>query len=196
MYPRHDDRGELVTDAQLVGSREHLSREHRVVFLTGVLTGETESHNALIALDSLGDAPIKLIITSQGGDMDAAFLFYDTMRLLQSPVETLGRYAASAAALLLTAGNKRYLLPHSKVMLHLPSGQMSGDARDWEIQHTEMVGYKNRMVDLLIECGVARSREEILRDIDREKWMGPKEAIDYGLADEIMDKEAMKRWLS
>lgn len=195
LYPRKDERGRLVFEDQVVGVREHLSINHRLLFLTGAITSETEYHNLLIALDSLNHKPIKIVMTSPGGDLDSAFLLYDTIRLIKSPVWTLGRYCASAAVLLLAAGKRRYLSPHAKVMLHLPSAQAFGDSRDWEIQHKEMRKYKNRMVDILIECGAKRSHEEILADIDRDFWLEPQEAIEYGLADAIMDKEVLEEWL-
>ena len=186
LYPRQLPNGKLVQDTQMVAYREHLTREHRILFLSGLITGETESHNLFLALDTISHDPIKLVITSPGGELDSAFLFYDTMRLIKSPIETVGRYCASAAAMLLAAGSKRYLFPHAKVMLHLPAGQMGGDAKDWEIQHKQMIGYKNKMVDILCECGATKSREEILIDMDRDFWLEPKEAILYGLADKVI----------
>jgi len=194
LYPRVTEKGKLVADDQVVGVREHLSRRNRIIFLSGQI-GEAEVLNGFLALDSLSNEPIKLVITSGGGDLDIAFLLYDTINLIRSPVWTFGRYCASAACLLLAVGQKRYLSPHAKVMLHLPSGQAMGDARDWEIQHAEMQKYKNKMVDVLIECGVQKERESILKDIDRDKWFEPEEAIAYGLADKVMNKETMGEWL-
>ena len=196
LYPRQTESGQLVDADQMVGYREHLTQKHRVLFLSGAITGETESQNLLMALGSLSNEPIKLVITSPGGDMDSTFLFYDTMQLLKAPIETLGRYCASAAAMLLAAGSKRYLMPHAKVMLHLPSGQFFGDGRDWDIQHKEMNKYMDKMVKVLRDCGVKKSPEEILSDLDRDFWLEPEEAIEYGLADEIMTKEKMEEWLS
>jgi len=195
LYVRRTDDGKLVDIDQMVESREHLVRQQRLLFLSGAITGEIEIVALLFALDSLSHKPIKLVITSPGGDLDGAFLLYDTLKLIKSPVWTLGRFCASAAVLLLSAGKERYLLPHSKVMLHLPAGQAVGDARDWEIQHREMKKYKDKMVDILIECGAKRSHEEILKDIDRDFWLEPREAIEYGLADEVITTEVMKSWL-
>ena len=149
----------------------------------------------LLAQDSMGQEPVKIVITSPGGDLDSAFLLYDTIRLMKSPVWTFGRYCASAAVLILAAGKRRLLSKHCKVMLHLPSGQATGDARDWEIQHAEMKKYKNKMVDILIECGVNKSQGDILKAIDRDFWLEPEEAIEYGLADAVMTKEEMEEWL-
>jgi len=186
---------QLVGNDQMVDYREHLTREHRVLFLSGVFTGETESHNLLLALDSISHKPIRLIITSPGGDLDSTFLFYDTMRLIQSPIETLGRYCASAAAIELAAGRKRYLLPHCKTMLHLPAGVAQGDAHDWAIQNKEMQKYERKMVDILIECGAKKSHGEIIADIDRDLWLEPEETIAYGLADKIMEPKDLEGWL-
>ncbi len=203
VYPRVTTLGNnevLVDDTQVMGYREILSSNHRILFFTGIMgikcqvcgQGELESHNLLMALDALSHDPITLVITSNGGDLDMAFLFYDTMKFIKSPIITVGRYCASAAALILAAGSKRYLFPHAKTMLHLATGQASGDVKDWDIQHKEMQKYQNKAIDILIECGVKKSRDEILVDIDRQLWLEPQEAIDYGLADEILEK---KTWL-
>jgi len=181
-----DGKETLVDESQMCGYREHMTTEHRVLFLSGILTGEVDSHNLLMALDTISNDPIKLVITSPGGDLDATLLFYDTMKLIQSPIITVGRYCASAAAILLAAGSKRYLFPHAKVMMHLATGQAGGDIKDWEIHRREMEKYQHKVIDILSECGVKKSREEILFDIDRDFWLEPQEAIDYGLADEII----------
>lgn len=195
LYPRFTEYGELIQENQMVGAKEHFLQVYRTMFLTGVITGETDSHNVLMAMDTVSHDPIKLVITSAGGDLDSTFLFYDTMKFIQSPVITIGRYCASAAAILLAAGSKRYLQPHCKVMLHLPAGQMGGDAKDWDIQHRQMQSYRTKVVDILIECGAKKSKEDILNDIDRDFWMEPEEAIEYGLADEIMSPEVWQSWI-
>lgn len=198
LYPRTvelNGKDELVTNEQMVNYKEHMTQEHRTLFFSGAITGETDSRHLLLAMDSLSHDPIKLFITSPGGDLDTTFLLYDTMKSLQSPVITIGEYCASAAAILLAAGSKRYLRPHAKVMLHLPAGQMGGDAKDWDIQHKQMEKYRNTVVDILRECGAKKSPQEILADIDRDYWMEPGEAIEYGLADEVLTKEIWRSWM-
>ena len=82
LYPRIDEEtNQLIADDQMVGYREHLSAQHRLLFLSGAITHETESHNLLMALDSMSHDSIKLIISSPGGDLDSAFLFYDSIKL-------------------------------------------------------------------------------------------------------------------
>lgn len=195
LYPRRTEDGTLVNENQMVESGEYMIGSKRLLALTGIIGGDAELSSNLLALDSLSHKPIKLVLTSPGGDLDMAFLLYDVIRLLKAPVWTFGRYCASAAVLLLAAGERRYLSPHAKIMLHLPVGQAMGDARDWEIQHKEMQKYKNKMVDILIECGAKKSHDEILKDIDRDFWLEPEEAIEYGLADEVMTPKTMGVWL-
>ncbi len=195
LYPRKTEDGKLVGDDQMVGIREHLSNEHRMIFMVGEMPWETQSCDLLVALDSVSQDPLKMLIASPGGALDSAFLLYDTMRLMKCPIYTLGRYCASAAVIPLAAGTKRYLLPHAKVMIHLPSGQIMGDTTTIDIQHKQINKYKDEMVEVLRECGAKKSRRQILADMDREYWMDAKEAIDYGLADEIMTPEVMKDWL-
>lgn len=194
LYPRVTTDNKLVTEKQMVGVREHLASK-RVFFLSGVICNEVESQNLLLALDSISHEPIKMVIASPGGDLDSTFLLYDTMKLIKSPIWTLGRYCMSAAALLLAAGDERYLLPHARVMLHLPSGQLIGDAREWEIQQAEMQKYKDRIVSTLVDCGAKKSYSEILRDIDRQFWLDPEEAIEYGLADKVLNSKVLEGWL-
>ncbi len=198
LYPRITSliKGDMLVDnTQMVNYQEHMCTCHRILFYSGVIAGDMDTHNLLLTLDSLSHDPIRLIISSPGGDLDATFLFYDTMKLIESPIETVGRYCGSAAAILLAAGSKRYLFPHARVMLHLPAGQMGGDAKDWDIQHKQMQSYQNKVIDILCECGATKSHAEILVDIDRDYWMDSHEAIIYGLADEIISPEVWQSWI-
>ena len=196
LYPRTTENGKLVANYQMVDYKEHLHNRHRMLFLTGILAeGAAEYLNLLMAMDTVSHDPIRLIITSLGGELDSTFLLYDTMKLLKSPVETVGRFCASGATLILASGRKRYLFPHAKVMLHLPVGQMGGDPKDWEIQLAQMHKYQDKIIDILHNAGVKKSREEILADIDRDFWLEPKEAIEYGLADEILKPEIWQGWI-
>jgi len=198
MYPRIAilyEHEKLVNDNQCVGYKEHMADRHRMLFLSGAIVGDMENHNLIMALDSICHDPIKVVITSAGGDLDATFLFIDTMKLIQSPVITIGRYCASAACLILASGKERYLFPHARTMLHLATGQMGGDYKDFAIQHKLMESYQNKIVDILTEAGVKKTRDEILKDIDRDFWLDPQETIDYGLADNVLDRETWLGWV-
>ena len=194
LYPRKDGT-KLVSEEMMVGSREHLSHKYRILNFSGAIGWELETINLLLALDTLSNEPIKIIISSPGGSLDTTFLIYDTFKLLRSPVYTIGTYCCSAAALLLAAGTKRYMTPHAKVMLHLPFNQLVGDTRDIEIGHREMQSYQKKLIDLLRDCGAKKSPDELLKDIDREFWMSPEETIKYGLCDEILTREQLQGWL-
>ncbi len=194
-------KGKLVTSDQLVGTREHLSVQHRILHVTGVITGETDFSAMLLALDSLSHDPIKLVIDSPGGDLDTTFMYNDVFNLIQSPVYTLGRMCCSAACLMLASGEKghRYLMPHGRIMLHLPSAYFRGntamDTTDLEIQKQQIMLSQEHLLKILRDGGVTKSDSEILFDLDRAFWLEPQEAIDYGLADEIMNKETLASWL-
>ena len=195
LYPREFNlKGKqvLVDETQMVNYKEHMLQYHRMLFVTGLLTGEMDSHNLLLALDSLSHKPIKIVITSAGGDLDSTFFFIDIMKMIQSPIITIGRYCASAACLILASGKKRYLYPHAKTMMHLDTGQMGGDYKEFDIHHKLMLNYQNKVVDILISAGARKTKEEILHDIDRDFWMEPEEVIDYGLADSIITNH---KWL-
>ncbi len=199
LYPRVTKCGTLISEDQMVGHREHLAMSHRILCLMGIITEDTDCCNLLMAMDSISTEPIKLIITSPGGSLDTTFLLYDTIKMLQSPVYTLGRYCASAAALLLAVGSRRYVTPHAKTMLHLPAaffGEEVVAVQDLTIRAKETEKYKEEVVRLLQECGMKRSREQALIEIDRPLWLTAQETIDYGLADLIMTPEVMKDWLN
>lgn len=195
LYPRLTHSGELVNEDQTVSIREHLSMKHRILHVSGIISGDTDFGAVLFALDSLSHDPIKVIIDSLGGHLDAVFMYCDILNLIKSPIYTLGKVCCSAAVFLLASGQERYLLPHSKVMMHLPSSGFEGDSKDWPIRARQVELYQTKMTDLLKACGVSRSSESILEDIDREYWLEPQEAIDYGLADRIIDKETLGQWL-
>ena len=187
-------RPEGSTDDQLAFPTEALFRK-RIVILDGVigdsLTGfGYEMLDLLLALDTEAHEPIKLIIDSPGGITSVGFMLYDTIKTLYSPVYTIGRNCNSMAAIIMAAGEPghRYVYPDSTIMLHLPFGQLQGDTVVIAIKQTEIEKTKARLVAMLRENGVKKTQEQILQDIDREHWMNGKEAIEYGLADKMVEK--------
>jgi len=135
------------------------------------------------------DKDIQLYVNSPGGVVTAGLAIYDTMQYVRCPVSTIciGQ-AASMGALLLAAGEdgSRYALPHSRIMIHQPLGGARGQATDIEIQAREIRKAKDTVTDILV-AHTKKGREEILRDIERDFYMGAREAKDYGLVDEIME---------
>jgi ATP-dependent Clp protease protease subunit len=135
------------------------------------------------------DKDIQLYVNSPGGVVTAGLAIYDTMQYVRCPVSTIciGQ-AASMGALLLGAGQKgrRYALPNSRIMIHQPLGGARGQATDIEIQAREIRHAKDVITDILVRS-TGKPREEILRDIERDFYMGPAQAKEYGLIDEIFD---------
>jgi len=137
------------------------------------------------------DKDIQLYINSPGGVVTAGLAIYDTMQYVRCPVSTLclGQ-AASMAAVLLGSGKKgkRYALPHSRIMIHQPLGGARGQATDIEIQAREIRHMKDVITQILVSH-TGRGREDITKDIDRDFYMGPAQAKEYGLIDEVFEKK-------
>ncbi len=164
-----------------------------------VLIGEEISDhlaNTVIAqlLFLMTDDPKKdilIFINSPGGYITAGLAIYDTIRFLGCDVSTycIGQ-AASMGALLLAAGTKgkRKALPHSRIMIHQPAGGVMGTSADIKLQAKEILTLKQYLGEILSEC-TGQTIEKILKDSDRDFFMSPQEAIDYGIIDEIVSKQ-------
>jgi ATP-dependent Clp protease protease subunit len=131
---------------------------------------------------------IHLYINSPGGSVSSGLAIYDTMQFLKSPVNTICMgLAASMGAFLLAAGRngKRSALPHSRIMIHQPSGGASGTASDIEIQAREIIYLRAKMNELMSKH-TGRPLEQIERDVDRDRFMSAEEAKGYGLIDLVV----------
>jgi ATP-dependent Clp protease protease subunit len=146
----------------------------------------------LLFLDSEDpDKEISIYINSPGGSLSAGLAIYDTMRFVRSPVSTLCTgLAASAASLILAGGNKgkRFSLPHCTIVLHQPSGGMQGPAQatDIEIHAREILRLREIVIGIYAQH-TGRTREQIERDIERDFFMTPDQAREYGLVDSIIE---------
>jgi ATP-dependent Clp protease protease subunit len=173
----------------------------RIVFLGGPVDDETA--NLIIAqmlFLSNEDAKkdIHLYINSPGGSITAGLAIYDTMQFLRCDVATycVGQ-AASMAAVLLAGGSaeKRFLLANNRILLHQPliSGQLIAPATDLDIEAQEILRLRATLYDILAKH-TGQSAEKIDKDCDRNLWLGATQAIEYGLADRILQKapELMK----
>jgi ATP-dependent Clp protease, protease subunit len=131
---------------------------------------------------------IHIYINSPGGSVSAGMAIYDTMQFLKSPVNTncMG-LAASMGSFLLAAGRpgKRSALPHSRIMIHQPSGGTQGTASDIEIQAREILYLRSKMNELMAKH-TGRPVEQIERDMDRDRFMSAEEAKAYGLIDNVI----------
>lgn len=131
---------------------------------------------------------IYLYVNSPGGSVSAGMAIYDTMQYVPNDVATVGLgLAASMGQFLLCAGTqgKRYVLPHTRIMMHQPSGGIGGTASDIAIQAEQMLYTKKKMAEL-IAFHTGQSLEQIEADSDRDRWFTSDEAKDYGFIDEVV----------
>ncbi|MFD6563176.1 ClpP family protease [Micromonospora profundi] len=171
---------------------ERLLRE-RIIFLGTEVTEESANRvcaQILLLAAEDADRDIFLYINSPGGSVSAGMAVYDTMRYVRNDVGTLALgFAGSMGQFLLCAGaaGKRYALPHSRVMMHQPSGGMGGTASDITIQAENMLHVKRTMQELIAEHS-GQSLEDIQRDWDRDRWFTASQAREYGLIDQVITR--------
>ncbi len=137
------------------------------------------------------DKDIDIYINSPGGSIDSGLAIYDCMQLVKPQVSTICMgLAASASALILAGGNKgkRFALPFSRVLLHQPKIQASGQATDVAIQAEEVLRTRKTIVEILTRHS-NKTEQEIESDIERNFFLDSDEALDYGLIDEIIRKD-------
>ncbi len=166
--------------------------EERIVFLWGEINAASAGGliMRLLELDSKGaNRDINLYINSPGGSVDDTLAIYDTMQFMRSDVATyvVGQ-AASGGAMILASGadGKRFALPHSKVMIHQPWGGVTGQASDIAIQAEEILKAK-RMLNELLAKHTNRDVEQIELETERDRYLTPQEAMEYGIIDQILE---------
>jgi len=170
----------------------------RIVFLLGEV--DDESANLVVAQllylqfeDPKAD--IHLYINSPGGSVTAGMSIYDTMRYISCDIQTycIG-LAASMGSFLLAAGTKgkRNILPHAEVMIHQPLGGAAGQATDIEIQARHLLRTK-RLLNEILANATGQPLERIEKDTDRDNWLNAREAKEYGLVDNILERLTDRR---
>ena len=168
----------------------------RVVFVVGPV----EDHMAnlvvaqLLFLESENpDKDINLYINSPGGIVSAGLAIYDTMQFIRCEVSTMcvGQ-AASMGAVLLAAGakGKRFCLPHSRVMIHQPLGGYQGQAADIDIHAREILKLRKELNEILA-AHTGQTVDTIAQDTDRDNFMDPRQALEYGLVDKVLENRAV-----
>jgi ATP-dependent Clp protease protease subunit len=163
----------------------------RIVFLGTEV--EASSANLIVAqllfLEAEDpDNDVRLYLNSPGGDAYAGLAIYDAMQYVKPDVQTycVGM-AMSAAAMLLAGGapGKRFVLPNSKVMIHQGSGGFRGTPSDIQIAAREILSLTRRYAEV-IALHAGRDVEQVVRDIDRDRFLDPQEAVEYGVADSVL----------
>jgi ATP-dependent Clp protease protease subunit len=169
---------------------QRLLRE-RIIFLGSEV--RDENANAICAQMLLlaaedPDKDIYLYINSPGGSVTAGMAIYDTMQFVGNDVSTVATgLAASMGQFLLAAGatGKRFALPHSRIMMHQPSGGLGGSASDIKIQAEQMLFIKNQMAELIAQH-TGQTVEQIEKDSDRDRWFTAEQAKEYGFVDHVV----------
>jgi len=169
----------------------------RIIFLGGGIEDDTANlviAQLLFLQNENADADISIYLNSPGGLITAGMAVYDTMQFVGCDVRTycLGQ-AASMGAVLLAAGTKgkRYVLPNSRILIHQPIGGARGPATDIGIQAEEILRLRTRLNQILADH-TGQPIEQIERDVDRDRFMSAEEAVEYGIADEIITSLAKK----
>lgn len=163
----------------------------RIVFINGPIDGLTANSVVaqLLYLDSEdSEKDICLYINSPGGSVTAGMAIHDTMRYIKAPVHTIGiGLAASMGALILASGNKRSVLPNTKVMIHQPlvSGDLGGKETDIKILAKDLSNTR-QMISRILADHCKKPVDIIEQDIENDRYMSAQEALDYGLCDSII----------
>lgn len=167
--------------------------KERIIFLGE----EVNEHTANIVVAQLlhlayedPDKEISLYINSPGGSVYDGLAIYDTMQFIKPDVATYGiGLQASMGAFLLSSGakGKRYILPHARTMIHQPSSGTQGKVSDQEISLRESLRVKQLLNEILAK-NTGQKISRIEKDVDRDFWMDAKEAVEYGLADKVIEK--------
>ncbi len=167
----------------------------RIIFLGGSVNDDTANvivAQMLFLANEDSRADIHFYINSPGGSISAGLAVYDTMQFVRPEVATytIGM-AASMGAILMCGGakGKRFVLPNSRLMLHQPliGGVLEGPATDLAIEAAEILRLRARLYDI-IAAHTEQDVKQIEKDCDRNKWLNSSEAIDYGLADTLMER--------
>ena len=167
--------------------------KERIIFLTGVVEDNVASVICaqLLFLESENpNKDISFYINSSGGGVTSGLAIYDTMQYIKPDIITvcIGQ-AASMGSLLLAAGskNKRYALPHSRIMVHQPSGGVEGQASDIQIHANEILTIRRNLNEIYVNH-TGQNIKKIEEHLDRDSFMGPEEAKNFGLIDKIVNK--------
>ena len=166
----------------------------RQIILSGEVCKELAEKivKQLLILEADSDKPIYVYIDSPGGDVDAGFAIFDTIRFINAPVYTIGMgLVASAGALILLASPKERRLgfPNSHYLIHQPSSGMKGVATDIEIHAAEIAKTKEKINKIIAE-ETGTSLDKVSKDTDRDYWLNAEESVSYGLISRVISKRS------
>ena len=164
----------------------------RTVLVSGAVDDKLaeKTIEKLLILEAENQDPIRVIITSQGGHVDSGMAIHDMLRFIESPVVTIGAgWVASIAVPILFGAprERRYSLPHTRFLLHQPSGGAGGQATDIRIEAEEILKVRERL-NALIAAETGQPVERVAKDSDRNFWMDAEQAREYGLVSRVLTR--------
>jgi ATP-dependent Clp protease protease subunit len=189
-----DESKDMKPDERAGSLAEQLALDARFVLVFGEVDDVMARRvcERLILLAQKSDAPIHVLVSSPGGHVESGDAIHDMIRFVRAPVTTIGSgWVASAGTHIFLAADKarRVCLPNTRFMIHQPSGGAGGRASDIAIQAREIIKTRERMARLIArETG--QKIEKVLVDIERDHWMSPDEAIEYGIVSRVIERQA------
>jgi len=164
--------------------------ETRTILLAGQVDEKLAEKviSQLLILNGVSHAPIRMVLTTPGGHVDSGFAIHDMMRFIESPVITIGAgWVASIGVPILLAAEKdsRYSLPHTRFLLHQPSGGAGGQASDIRIAAEEILKLRVR-INQMIARETGQDPKKVETDSDRNYWMTSEQALEYGLISRVV----------
>jgi ATP-dependent Clp protease protease subunit len=170
---------------------EQKTFQSRFILIVGTITdvGARDTSRRLIALSTESDKPINILVSSPGGHVESGDMIHDMVKFVRAPVNMIGSgWVASAAVHLYLAVPKerRFCLPNTRFLIHQPSGGAGGKASDIEIQAREIIKMRERIANVIAK-ETGQTLEKVQKDIDRDFWMSPEEAIAYGLVSKVIN---------
>lgn len=164
----------------------------RTVLVSGAVDDKLAERTIekLLILEAENHDPIRIMISSQGGHVDSGMAIHDMLRFIESPVITIGAgWVASIAVPILFGAprERRYSLPHTRFLLHQPSGGAGGQATDIRIEAEEILKVRERL-NALIADETGQSIERVAKDSDRNYWMDAQQAREYGLVSRVITR--------
>jgi ATP-dependent Clp protease, protease subunit len=184
---RDEEQEDQATREESIGLR---MLKTRTILVSGAIDDKVAARAIaqLLILDAENHDPIRVMITSQGGHVDSGFAIHDMLRFVESPVTTIGAgWVASIAVPILFGAPKerRYSLPHTRYLLHQPSGGAGGQASDIRIEAEEILKVRERL-NQLIASETGQPVERVETDSDRNFWMDAQQALEYGLVGQVI----------
>jgi len=191
VWQRDEDNGGLADERSLETSVARQLLKRRTILLSGEIS-QRSAYRIIAQLLLLGEeespSPIRLFINSPGGDADAGFAIFDTIRFLNAPVQTICAGLTASAAVIVLLGaprNRRFSLPNARVLIHQPSTVVRGYVADIQIEASEIVKIREK-INELIASETGQPVEKVANDTRRNFWMSAEEALQYGLVGRII----------